>query len=358
MAVISRIILSSLVRFVKALEMIAAVRVICFTMPFWGLSFCARVLKALSEKVRPNSFVTPFVGLVVVFFYYDGFCATNAVADLQKQFAAIARDANGKVGVAVELLEAKESVMLNGQEKFPMQSVYKLPIAMAALHGVDEGTLKLEQLIQVTTNDFVTKMQNSPIRDAHPLGAELSVSNLLRQMISESDGTACDVLLRVLGGPASVDHYLLKLGVTNIVVATTEKAMGQDELVQYRNWATPEGMTELLGMLHEGRGLSGPSRRMLLQFMTESFTGPYRIRGLLPAGTRVAHKTGSSRTVGGLARATNEAGIVTLPDGRHLAITVFVSDSVADNMAREAVIAKISRAAWDYWRFAPRPPGE
>jgi beta-lactamase class A len=322
-------------RFVKALEMIAAVRVICFTMP--------------SELFRPTSFITPVVGLALVFFCYSGFCATNSVADLRKHFADIARDAKGKVGVAVELLETKESILLNGQEKFPMQSVYKLPIAMAVLHQVDEGALKLEQLIRVTTNDFVTKMRNSPIRDAHPLGAELSVSNLLRQMISESDGTACDVLLRLLDGPASVDHYLRKLGVTNVVVATTEKEMGQDELAQYRNWATPEGMAELLGMLHAGRGVSVPGRQMLLQFLTETSTGSRRIRGLLPAETRVAHKTGSSRTVNSLTRATNDAGIVTLPDGRHLAIAVFVSDSVADDTTREAVIARISRAAWDYW---------
>lgn len=329
--------------------MITAVLVICFAMPLSVLSFCARVVKALSEMLRPASFIIPVVGLAVVFFCYNGFCATNSVANLQKHFADIAKDANGRVGVAVELLETKESILLSGQEKFPMQSVYKLPIGMAVLHRVDEGTLKLEQLIRVTTNDFVTTMQYSPIRDAHPLGAELSVSNLLRQMVSESDGTACDVLLRLLDGPASVDHYLRKLGVTNVVVATTEKEMGQDELVQYRNWAAPEGMTELLGMLHEGRGLSVPSRKLLFQFLTETSTGRQRIRGLLPPGTRVAHKTGSSRTVNGLTRATNDAGIVTLPDGRHLAIAVFVSDSVANDATREAVIARVSRAAWGYW---------
>jgi beta-lactamase class A len=332
--VIFRLILSFPLRLVKTWKMITAVRV---------------AVKALNPTFRPTSFVTPVVGLAVVFFCHTGFCATNSAADLQKHFAAIAKAANGKVGVAVELLETKESILLNGREKFPMRSVYKLPIGMAVLRRVDEGTLKLDQLIQVTTNDFVGKMQNSPIRDAYPLGAELSVSNLLRQMVSESDGTACDVLLRLLDGPASVDHYLRKLGVTNIAVATTEKEMGQDELVQYQNCATPEGMTELLGMLQEGRGLSVPGRQMLLQFLTETSTGPQRIRGLLPAGTRVAHKTGSSRTVNRLTRATNDAGIVTLPDGRHLAIAVFVSDSVADDMTREAVIARISRAAWDYW---------
>ena len=290
-----------------------------------------------------------FVGLAIVFVCYNGFCGTISVADLQKRFEVIAKAANGKVGVAVELLETKKSILLNGQEQFPMQSVYKLPIGMALLHRVDEGTLKFEQLIQVTTNDFVTTMQHSPIRDAHPLGAELSVSNLLRQMVSESDGTACDVLLRLLKGPASVDHYLRKLGLTNVVVATTEKEMGQDELAQHRSWATPEGLTGLLRMLHEGRGLSVSSREMLLRFLTETSTGPRRIRGLLPAGTPVAHKTGSSRTVNRLTRATNDAGIVTLPDGRHVAIAVFVSDSEADEVTREAVIAKISRAVWDYW---------
>jgi beta-lactamase class A len=232
--VIFRIILSSPLRLVKALEMITAVRVICFTMPLSVLSFCAGVVKALSEM--STSFVTPVAGLAVVFFCYGGFCATNSVADLQERFAGIARDANGKVGVAVELLETKESILLNGQEKFPMQSVYKLPIAMAVLHRVDEDTLKLEQLVQVTTSDFVTKMQNSPIRDAHPLGAELSISNLLWEMISESDGTACDVLLRVLGGPPFANQYLRKLGVTNIVIATTEKKMGLGRVFKIENW--------------------------------------------------------------------------------------------------------------------------
>jgi len=306
-------------------------------------------VKALIGRLRPASFGSRFIGLAILFFCCNGFSGTTSAADLQKRFEAIAKAANGKVGVAVELLETKKSILLNGKAPFPMQSVYKLPIGMAVLHEVDKGMLKLDQLIQVTTNDFVTKLQHSPIRDAHPLGVELSVSNLLRQMVSESDGTACDVLLRLLNGPPSVDHYLRELGLTNVVVATTEKEMGQDELVQYRNWATPEGMTRLLRMLHEARGLSAPSREILLRFLTETSIGPRRTRGLLPTGTRVAHKTGSSGTVNRLTRATNDAGIVTLPDGRHMAIAVFISDSASDEVTREAVIAKISRAAWDYW---------
>ena len=61
----------------------------------------------------------------------------------------------------------------------------------------------------------------------------------------------------------------------------------------------------------------------------------------------MAHKTGSSGATNGIAAATNDIGIVTLPDGRHLAIAVFVSDSKADAATRDAVIARIAKAAWD-----------
>lgn len=83
--------------------------------------------------------------------------------------------------------------------------------------------------------------------------------------------------------------------------------------------------------------------------MTETPTGLNRIKGLLPAGTVVAHTTGTSRTVDGVTAATNDVGLVTLPNGQHLAIAVFVSDSMADDATREEVIAKVARATWDEW---------
>ena len=70
---------------------------------------------------------------------------------------------------------------------------------------------------------------------------------------------------------------------------------------------------------------------------------------MLPDGTVVAHKTGTSQTVNGVTAATNDVGLVTLPNGQHLAIAVFVSDSTANDTIREEVIAKVARAAWDEW---------
>jgi beta-lactamase class A len=247
------------------------------------------------------------------------------------------------------LLEGGEVISVGGGARFPMQSVYKLPIGMALLRRVDEGALKLDARVRVEASDLVPAKSYSPIRDKYPRGgAELSVGELLRAMLVESDGTASDILLRLDGGPARVNQFLRGLGVSGVVVATTEALMTSGELVQYRNHSTPLAMLALLRALYEGRGLSAQSRALLLQLMTESVTGPHRLKGLLPAGTPVAHKTGTSGTEHGLTRATNDAGIITLPDGRHLFVVVFVSDSTADEATRELVIAKIARAAWDW----------
>lgn len=103
----------------------------------------------------------------------------------------------------------------------------------------------------------------------------------------------------------------------------------------------------LLRAFHEGKGLSKSSQALLRRLMTETSTGLKRIKGLLPDGTVVAHKTGTSSTVNGVTAATNDVGLVTLPNGRHLAIAVFVSDSKANDAIREEAIAKVAKAAWD-----------
>src|SRR6185369_3378228 len=152
-----------------------------------------------------------------------------ATADLRGSIEQITRDAQGRVGAVAMVLETGASVAVQGGKRFPMQSVYKLPIAMAVLDQVDRGRLNLEQRIGVRKRDFVSAGQHSPIRDRYPGGVELSLDELLRFNVSESDGTACDVLLRVIGGAPVVNRYLQSLGIQGIRVVTTEKAMGRDQ---------------------------------------------------------------------------------------------------------------------------------
>ena len=270
-------------------------------------------------------------------------------AQPQPEFEQIAQPAGGHVGIAAAVLETGESFSFHGSDRFPMQSVYKLPIGMAVLHEVDRGALRLDQAVRVRKSDLLPAGFHSPVRDRNPRGdVDVSLRELLRFMVEESDGTASDVLLRVAGGPERINAYLHRVRVKGVVVATSEMAMAASPLVQYRNWATPVAMVELLRALQEGRGLSASSRELLMRHLIATGTGAHRLKELLPAGTVVAHKTGSSGTRDGLTRATNDAGLVTLPDGRHLAIAVFVSDSRADEATREGVIARAARAAWDF----------
>jgi len=268
---------------------------------------------------------------------------TGLAAELDR----IARETDGTLGAAVRLVETGETVVLNGDGRFPMQSVYKAPIGMAVLHEVDAGRLSLDAPIRVEAADLVPSGMHSPLRDAHPKGGVVPLRELLRLSVEESDGTASDVLLRLVGGKAKAQGYLSSLGVEGIRIETTEGEMGRDYQAQYRSWATPGSAVDWLAALQQGKDLSPKSRALLLGWMTATKTFPTRLKGRLPAGTEVAHKTGSSGSREGVSAATNDIGIITLPDGRHLAVAVFLRDSKADDAARNAAIAKVARAAWD-----------
>ena len=306
---------------------------ICFTALFCLLSGCGRVNSAVSERqAKPSP--TPM---------------TCSATDLRARVEGIASETGGPVGVAVALIGSDEVVSVNGQKHFPMQSVYKLPIGMVILHQIDQGKLKLDQKVVVKPTEYVSSGQVSPLRDRNPRGVEITISELLTYAVSISDGTASDVLMRVAGGADAVMSYLRGLGIDGVMVLDTEMAIGRDSQVQYRNWATPESAIALLRIVADARSLSPASQELLIKLMTETQTGPNRIKGMLPPGTVVAHKTGSSGTIGGLTRATNDIGLVTLPDGMQMAVAVFVSDTKVGRDAAERVIAKIARASWDCW---------
>jgi len=269
------------------------------------------------------------------------------LAGMRQAIRQIAGQADGRVGAAVCLIETGQVFAVAGDERFPMQSVYKLPIAMAVLHDVDAGGLRIDQVVDVTRGELQPTSLYSPIREKFPGGVRLTVRQLIGYAVSESDSVASDILLRLAGGPGRVTAFLRSLGLDEVAVATTERQMDADPDVQHRNWATPRGAVSMLAVFHNGAGLSPASQAVLRDTLVSTVTGPGRIRGLLPPNTVVAHKTGTSGTAAGRAAATNDIGVVTLPDGRHLAVAVFVADSAADLPERESIIARIARAAYD-----------
>jgi beta-lactamase class A len=271
-----------------------------------------------------------------------------AQTGLNTQIERTAARARGQVGVACSLPGKLLACNVHADAKLPMQSVYKLPIAIAVLHDVEQGRFSIDQKAEFRRSDLISPGQHSPLRDAHHSGGvEVPIRELLRLAVSESDGVASDILLRTAGGPSAVDAYIQSLGISGIRIRDTEKTIGTDVQAQYRNYAEPRAMVALLRLITDRSPLSPEHTGLLLHWMTITATGEHGLKGLLPANTVVAHKTGTSGQDNGITHATNDAGLITLPDGRKLAVAVFVADSPETENVRETVIAQIAKEIWD-----------
>ena len=156
---------------------------------------------------------------------------------------------------------------------------------------------------------------------------------------------AADILLRLVGGPKVVNTYIAALGVSGFHLQDNEAVLHQEVSAQYRNWFEPAGAAQLLQRISDNSPPASEHTYLLLRWMTSDLRTK-RLEGNLPAGTRVAHKSGTSDVDNGVAHATNDIGLIPLPDGRRIAIAVFVTDSTADEAIREQVIARIAKAVY------------
>lgn len=266
---------------------------------------------------------------------------------LRSEIAAIAARSGGTIGAGIMNLDTRDTLFFQDDPVYPMHSVFKFPIAMAILHQVDEGKLKLDQKIYIDKKWMVPDTW-SPLRDAFPDGnIDLTLAQLLAYMVSQSDNIACDFLIDLAGGEAVINDYVHGLGVKEIAIVASEAKMATAWDVQFSNFCAPSAMVQLLDILNKGTALSKDSNDFLWDIMLKTSTGPKRLKGLLPEGVQVAHKTGTSGKRDGVTAATNDAGIILLPNGQKLAVVVYVMNAKSDESTREGTIAQIAKAAFD-----------
>lgn len=285
--------------------------------------------------------------LLVSFFHSTLTAQTDA---LRLQIAQIIAGKKADVGIAIRLLETGDTISINGSRHYPMQSVFKFHIALAVLDQVDKGKLSLDQIIVTKQSDLMPHTW-SPLLKEHP-GQDLTLPlhTLLEYAVSQSDNNACDILLKLLGGPVVVNDYLHAKGIKAVAISATENQMHQDWEVQFSNWTTAAAGNQLLTLFYNRKILSEKSTSFLWKIMTATSTGAKRIKGQLPPATVVAHKTGTSATNDkGVTAAVNDIGIITLPNGNHLVISVFVTNSTENEETNEKIIAGIGKAAWAYF---------
>jgi len=276
-------------------------------------------------------------------------------------------------------------VSLHGSQRFPLASVCKVPIAMNMLALVDEGKMALDREIEVLPRDVFSGV--SDIAKRWPAQRHFPLHEMIRLMVARSDNTAVETLFRIGGaGPAmavrmrqwrvaairvdrserqcgldrnGVEHYpppaQWRDATINALIAETPPATRYQAARRFlsdpRDTGTPEGTVRLLARAFRGEVLSKPSTIRLIEVLKATTTFPTRLKGLLPPGTVVAHKTGSTETVNGFTAATNDSGVIYLPGVRgQLAISVYLKASTRDEPSRDRVIARISRAAFDFYR--------
>lgn len=308
--------------------------------------------------------------------------AAGRIEQLRKHIEGACADKTGKVGVAVKCLETGEELYINGDESFPMASTFKLPVLVEVLAQVKEGKFRLDDEVVLVPAD--QHLGSGLLSSLTAPGIKLSVRNVANLMMMISDNSAADILLAKVG-PENVNSRLRRYGIQGLTVNRSCQELILDTLgLDYQTYkdrtageidtaasraeaakpgyldgirrefsrnpedqSTPRAMNALLEKLFKKEILDPESSDLALNILFGCQTGTARIKGLLPPGTAVAHKTG---TIDGTA---NDAGIIVLPDGLgHLALTVLCKDFDLETPDIEKIISQVARFAYDYFTFS------
>jgi beta-lactamase class A/beta-lactamase class A VEB len=272
---------------------------------------------------------------------------------LRNKIAQIVSDKQAVVGVSIIGNKGKDTISFYGERRFPMQSVFKFHIALAVLSEIDKGKLSLQQKVAISKDELLPENFWSPLRDENPNGGSFTIEKLIQYSVSNSDNTACDILIRLIGTPKTVEEYFKKNNIKDIQINFNEEDMQAKWENMFENWTTPNTASETLNMFYKNENnlLTKNSYDFFWKTNKETTTGQNRIKGQLPEGTIVAHKTGWSGTnkETGITAAVNNIGIVFLPDGAYFIISVFVSESKESFETNEKIIADIAKATYDFY---------
>ncbi|TAF67801.1 MAG: class A beta-lactamase, subclass A2 [Cytophagales bacterium] len=269
---------------------------------------------------------------------------------LRDKIAQIISEKKATVGIAIK--HNNDTLSFNGEKHCPLQSVFKFHISLVVLSEIDKGKFSLEQKITIKKEELLPKDLWSPLRDENPNGGTFTIAQLIEYSIIQSDNVACDVLIRLIGTPKTVEEYFKKNNIADIAITFNEKDMQAKWENMFQNWTTPNATNQILAMFYDNKNnlLSKNSYDFFWKTMKATTTGAKRLRGFLPKETIVAHKTGTSGTnKAGLTPATNDVGIVYLPNGQYFIISIFVTDSMESAENNEKIIADIAKAVYDHY---------
>lgn len=206
-------------------------------------------------------------------------------------FAALERQAGGRLGVAVLDARTGKTSGNRRHERFAMCSTFKLVAAAAVLRRVDRGEDRLSRFIQYSERDL---LEYAPVTRAHVSEGGMSLGDLCAAAVGLSDNTAGNLILATLGGPAGLTRFCRSLGARFTRLDRAEPELNRVAPGDPRDTTTPAEMLGLMkATLLGATTLSGDSRRRLEKCLIDATVGADRILAGLPQGWRAGHKTGT-----------------------------------------------------------------
>ena len=268
---------------------------------------------------------------------------------LETQLKEAIKGKKAEIGIAV-IIDGKDTVTVNNDIHYPLMSVFKFHQALALADYMGKQKQSLETRLPIKKSDLKPDTY-SPLRDKYPQGGtEMSIADLLRYTLQQSDNNACDILFNYQGGPDAVNKYIHSLGIRECAIVGTETAMHEDLNLCYENWTTPLAAAELVEIIRKKPLFPKVYKDFIFQTMVECQTGQdLLVAPLLDKKVTVGHKTGTGDlNAKGQQIGCNDIGFVLLLGGRTYSIAVFVKDSEENNQANSKIIANISRIVYEY----------
>ncbi|MBI4317798.1 MAG: serine hydrolase [Chloroflexi bacterium] len=234
------------------------------------------------------------------------------------------KDEQGVYGVAVKHLITGEFAQVNGDRVFESASLYKVPVMYETFHREAERRLSFAEIVTVTEKAATSYDDGEPTA---PVSSTMTIDEAVYRMIVYSDNTAAHVLLD------SLDVWRINQTMNALGLKGTEILHGER--------TTPVDMLRLLDLIATGRAVDADRSRAMLRLLLSQAVRD-RIPRYLPAGTRVAHKTGNWTKV------RHDAGIIYGPRGPF--VVAALAEELDDPERGSQVIAELARLLFDYFK--------
>ncbi len=256
-----------------------------------------------------------------------------------QRVASLEKKIGGRVGVYLRDITGRVLVAHRADERFPMCSTFKFLLAAAALRRVDQGQMSLDQVLNFGEADLLSY---APVAKANVAKGGLPLGELCAAIVTVSDNTAANVILRTIGGPQAVTAFARSIGDQDTRLDRNEPELNSAIPGDPRDTTTPQAIGEDMPRLLSGNALGAASQQMLENWMVASKTGLKRVRAGLPNSWVVGDKTGS-----GANGSANVVAIIRPENRATLFASVYLTGSSAPAEELDAVHMEVGRIIAD-----------